>query len=138
MEIEVDRVDLTLFIIKSVRNARHDAEHQKRAAHATSDDDTSNDEHLRCVQQSEWNRDDAFLPTANRTPAEEESRRVLSRVRRRRSRDDPDESEKNLLAAVPIQRPRGTSTDAFGGMSPEFKAASALKTLFTMVAIESS
>jgi hypothetical protein len=26
-------------------------------------------------------------------------------------------------------------TDAFGGMSPEFKAASALKTLFTMVAV---
>jgi hypothetical protein len=26
-------------------------------------------------------------------------------------------------------------TDAFGGMSPEYKAASALKNLFTMVAV---
>ncbi len=54
-----------------------------------------------------------------------------------RGQDDPDESERkpSFGGGTDSNGRMHVPTDAFGGMSPEFKAASALKTLFTMVAV---
>jgi hypothetical protein len=50
--------------------------------------------------------------------------------------NDPDETKKPSFGGGTDSNGRmHVPTDAFGGMSPEFKAASALKTLFTMVAV---
>lgn len=74
-----------------------------------------------------------------RTPVE---RRIAPRLCCRASggaggRDDPDESERkpSYGGGTDSNGRMHVPTDAFGGMSPEFKAASALKTLFTMVAV---
>jgi len=50
--------------------------------------------------------------------------------------NDPEETKKPSFGGGTDSNGRmHVPTDAFGGMSPEFKAASALKTLFTMVAV---
>jgi hypothetical protein len=54
----------------------------------------------------------------------------------RRFQEDPDKLKKPQYGGGTDSNNRmHVPTDAFGGMSPEFKAAQALKTLFTMVAV---
>ena len=72
-------------------------------------------------------------------------RRLLRRVKAAASNNnnnnnnnnnDPEETKKPSFGGGTDSNGRmHVPTDAFGGMSPEFKAASALKTLFTMVAV---
>ncbi|CAL6408930.1 unnamed protein product [Bathycoccus prasinos] len=78
----------------------------------------------------------------NTNTNKDNNRRLLRRVNatsnnnNNNNNDDPEETKKPSFGGGTDSNGRmHVPTDAFGGMSPEFKAASALKTLFTMVAV---
>ena len=89
-----------------------------------------------------FNRDGRFYDT-NTNKDKDNNRRRLRRVKatsnnnnNNNNDDDPEETRKPSFGGGTDSNGRmHVPTDAFGGMSPEFKAASALKTLFTMVAV---
>ena len=91
-----------------------------------------------------FNRDGRFYDNndTNTNKDKDNNRRRLRRVKatsnnnNNNNNDDPDETKKPSFGGGTDSNGRmHVPTDAFGGMSPEFKAASALKTLFTMVAV---
>ena len=78
----------------------------------------------------------------NTNTNKDNNRRLLRRVNatsnnnNNNNNNDPEETKKPSFGGGTDSNGRmHVPTDAFGGMSPEFKAASALKTLFTMVAV---
>jgi len=78
----------------------------------------------------------------NTNTNKDNNRRLLRRVKatsnnnNNNNNNDPEETKKPSFGGGTDSNGRmHVPTDAFGGMSPEFKAASALKTLFTMVAV---
>ena len=78
-----------------------------------------------------FNRDGRFYDNNRRR-----LRRVKATSNNNNNNDDPEETKKPSFGGGTDSNGRmHVPTDAFGGMSPEFKAASALKTLFTMVAV---
>ena len=89
------------------------------------------------------NRDGRFYDNndTNTNKDKDNNRRRLRRVKatsnnNNNNNDDPEEKKKPSFGGGTDSNGRmHVPTDAFGGMSPEFKAASALKTLFTMVAV---
>ena len=90
------------------------------------------------------NRDGRFYDNndTNTNTNKDNNRRRLRRVKatsnnnNNNNNDDPEEKKKPSFGGGTDSNGRmHVPTDAFGGMSPEFKAASALKTLFTMVAV---
>jgi hypothetical protein len=89
------------------------------------------------------NRDGRFYDNndTNTNKDKDNTRRLLRRVKatsnnNNNNNDDPEEKKKPSFGGGTDSNGRmHVPTDAFGGMSPEFKAASALKTLFTMVAV---
>jgi hypothetical protein len=90
------------------------------------------------------NRDGRFYDNndTNTNKDKDNNRRRLRRVNatsnnnNNNNNDDPEEKKKPSFGGGTDSNGRmHVPTDAFGGMSPEFKAASALKTLFTMVAV---
>lgn len=90
-----------------------------------------------------FNRDGRFYDNndTNTNKDKDNNRRRLRRVKatsnnNNNNNDDPEEKKKPSFGGGTDSNGRmHVPTDAFGGMSPEFKAASALKTLFTMVAV---
>jgi hypothetical protein len=91
-----------------------------------------------------FNRDGRFYDNndTNTNTNKDNNRRRLRRVKatsnnnNNNNDDDPEETKKPSFGGGTDSNGRmHVPTDAFGGMSPEFKAASALKTLFTMVAV---
>jgi hypothetical protein len=91
-----------------------------------------------------FNRDGRFYDNndTNTNTNKDNNRRRLRRVKatsnnnNNNNNDDPEETRKPSFGGGTDSNGRiHVPTDAFGGMSPEFKAASALKTLFTMVAV---
>ena len=90
-----------------------------------------------------FNRDGRFYDNndTNTNTNKDNNRRRLRRVKatsnnNNNNNDDPEEKKKPSFGGGTDSNGRmHVPTDAFGGMSPEFKAASALKTLFTMVAV---
>ena len=89
-----------------------------------------------------FNRDGRFYDNndTNTNTNKDNNRRRLRRVKatsnNNNNNDDPEETKKPSFGGGTDSNGRmHVPTDAFGGMSPEFKAASALKTLFTMVAV---
>ena len=91
-----------------------------------------------------FNRDGRFYDNndTNTNKDKDNNRRRLRRVKatsnnnNNNNNDDPEETKKTSFGGGTDSNGRmHVPTDAFGGMSPEFKAASALKTLFTMVAV---
>ena len=91
-----------------------------------------------------FNRDGRFYDNkdTNTNKDKDNNRRRLRRVKatsnnnNNNNNDDPEETKKPSFGGGTDSNGRmHVPTDAFGGMSPEFKAASALKTLFTMVAV---
>jgi hypothetical protein len=92
-----------------------------------------------------FNRDRRFYNNndTNTNTNKDNNRRLLRRVKATSNNnnnnnddDDPEETKKPSFGGGTDSNGRmHVPTDAFGGMSPEFKAASALKTLFTMVAV---
>ena len=91
-----------------------------------------------------FNRDGRFYDNndTNTNTNKDNNRRRLRRVKATSNNnnnnddDDPEETKKPSFGGGTDSNGRmHVPTDAFGGMSPEFKAASALKTLFTMVAV---
>ena len=91
-----------------------------------------------------FNRDGRFYDNndTNTNKDKDNNRRRLRRVKatsnnnNNNNNDDPEETRKPSFGGGTDSNGRmHVPTDAFGGMSPEFKAASALKTLFTMVAV---
>ena len=91
-----------------------------------------------------FNRDGRFYDNndTNTNKDKDNNRRRLRRVKatsnnnNNNNDDDPEETKKPSFGGGTDSNGRmHVPTDAFGGMSPEFKAASALKTLFTMVAV---
>ena len=92
-----------------------------------------------------FNRDRRFHNNndTNTNTNKDNNRRLLRRVKATSNNnnnnnddDDPEETKKPSFGGGTDSNGRmHVPTDAFGGMSPEFKAASALKTLFTMVAV---
>ena len=91
-----------------------------------------------------FNRDGRFYDNndTNTNKDKDNNRRRLRRVKATSNNnnnnddDDPEETKKPSFGGGTDSNGRmHVPTDAFGGMSPEFKAASALKTLFTMVAV---
>ena len=90
-----------------------------------------------------FNRDGRFYDNndTNTNKDKDINRRRLRRVKatsnnNNNNNDDPEEKKKPSFGGGTDSNGRmHVPTDAFGGMSPEFKAASALKTLFTMVAV---
>ena len=93
-----------------------------------------------------FNRDRRFYNNNdnNTNTNKDNNRRLLRRVKATSNNnnnnnnidDDPEETKKPSFGGGTDSNGRmHVPTDAFGGMSPEFKAASALKTLFTMVAV---
>jgi hypothetical protein len=91
-----------------------------------------------------FNRDVCFYDNndTNTNTKKDNNRRRLRRVKatsnnnNNNNNDDPEETKKPSFGGGTDSNGRmHVPTDAFGGMSPEFKAASALKTLFTMVAV---
>ena len=91
-----------------------------------------------------FNRDRRFYNNNdnNTNTNKDNNRRLLRRVNatsnnnNNNNNDDPEETKKPSFGGGTDSNGRmHVPTDAFGGMSPEFKAASALKTLFTMVAV---
>ena len=91
-----------------------------------------------------FNRDVCFYDNndTNTNTKKDNNRRRLRRVKatsknnNNNNTDDPEETKKPSFGGGTDSNGRmHVPTDAFGGMSPEFKAASALKTLFTMVAV---
>ena len=91
-----------------------------------------------------FNRDGRFYDNndTNTNKDKDNNRRRLRRVKatsnnnNNNNNDDPEETKKPSFGGGTESNGRmHVPTDAFGGMSPEFKAASALKTLFTMVAV---
>ena len=91
-----------------------------------------------------FNRDGRFYDNndTNTNKDKDNNRRRLRRVKatsnnnNNNNNNDPEETRKPSFGGGTDSNGRmHVPTDAFGGMSPEFKAASALKTLFTMVAV---
>ncbi len=91
-----------------------------------------------------FNRDRRFYNNNdnNTNTNKDNNRRLLRRVNatsnnnNNNNNNDPEETKKPSFGGGTDSNGRmHVPTDAFGGMSPEFKAASALKTLFTMVAV---
>ena len=91
-----------------------------------------------------FNRDGRFYDNndTNTNKDKDNNRRRLRRVKatsnnnNNNNNDDPEEKKNPSFGGGTDSNGRmHVPTDAFGGMSPEFKAASALKTLFTMVAV---
>ena len=91
-----------------------------------------------------FNRDGRFYDNNDTSTNKDKdnNRRRLRRVKatsnnnNNNNNDDPEETRKPSFGGGTDSNGRmHVPTDAFGGMSPEFKAASALKTLFTMVAV---
>ena len=91
-----------------------------------------------------FNRDGRFYDNndTNTHTNKDNNRRRLRRVKatsnnnNNNNNNDPEETRKPSFGGGTDSNGRmHVPTDAFGGMSPEFKAASALKTLFTMVAV---
>ena len=91
-----------------------------------------------------FHRDGRFYDNndTNTNKDKDNNRRRLRRVKatsnnnNNNNDDDPEETKKPSFGGGTDSNGRmHVPTDAFGGMSPEFKAASALKTLFTMVAV---
>ena len=91
-----------------------------------------------------FNRDGRFYDNndPNTNKDKDNNRRRLRRVKatsnnnNNNNNNDPEETRKPSFGGGTDSNGRmHVPTDAFGGMSPEFKAASALKTLFTMVAV---
>lgn len=91
-----------------------------------------------------FNRDGRFYDNndTNTNKDKDNNRRRLRRVKatsnnnNNNNNDDPEETKKpSFGGGTDSNGHMHVPTDAFGGMSPEFKAASALKTLFTMVAV---
>ena len=91
-----------------------------------------------------FNRDGRFYDNndTNTNKDKDNNRRRLRRVKatsnnnNNNNNNDPEETKKPSFGGGTDSNGRmHVPTDAFGGMSPEFKAASALKTLFTMVAV---
>ena len=91
-----------------------------------------------------FNRDGRFYDNndTNTNKDKDNNRRRLRRVKatsnnnNNNNNTDPEETRKPSFGGGTDSNGRmHVPTDAFGGMSPEFKAASALKTLFTMVAV---
>jgi hypothetical protein len=91
-----------------------------------------------------FNRDGRFYDNndTNTNKDKDNNRRRLRRVKatsnnnNNNNNNDPEEKKKPSFGGGTDSNGRmHVPTDAFGGMSPEFKAASALKTLFTMVAV---
>ena len=91
-----------------------------------------------------FNRDGRFYDNndTNTNTNKDNNRRRLRRVKatsnnnNNNNNNDPEETRKPSFGGGTDSNGRmHVPTDAFGGMSPEFKAASALKTLFTMVAV---
>jgi len=91
-----------------------------------------------------FNRDRRFYNNNdnNTNTNKDNNRRLLRRVKatsnnnNNNNNNDPEETKKPSFGGGTDSNGRmHVPTDAFGGMSPEFKAASALKTLFTMVAV---
>ena len=91
-----------------------------------------------------FNRDRRFYNNndTNTNTNKDNNRRLLRRVKatsnnnNNNNNNDPEETKKPSFGGGTDSNGRmHVPTDAFGGMSPEFKAASALKTLFTMVAV---
>ena len=91
-----------------------------------------------------FNRDGRFYDNndTNTNTNKDNNRRRLRRVKatsnnnNNNNNNDPEETRKPSFGGGTDSNGRmHVPTDAFGGMSPECKAASALKTLFTMVAV---